>query len=59
MLKGHIVDIEYPQGLSSLIFVVEDFFGLFVHPCFFLIKRYNNSINNMWYCIGLHILIKF
>ena len=59
MLKGRIVDIEYPQGLRSLIFVVEDFFGLFVHPSFFLIKRCNNSINNMWHCIGLHILIKF
>ena len=59
MLKGHIVDIAYPQGLRSLIFVVEDFFGLFAHPSFSLIKRYNNSINNMWHCIGIHIFIKF
>ena len=27
-----MVDIEYPQGICSPIFVVEDFYGLFAHP---------------------------
>ena len=34
-----IADIEYPQGICSPIFVVEDFSGLFSHPSIFLIKH--------------------
>ena len=33
-----IVDIEYPQGICSTIFVAQEFFGLFAHPSTFLIK---------------------
>ena len=33
-----IVDIEYPQGICSSIFVVEEFSGLFANPSIFLIK---------------------
>ena len=33
-----IVDIEYPQGICSPIYVVEKFSGLFAHPSTFLIK---------------------
>ena len=34
----HIHDIEYPQGISSPIFVVEDFPGLFLQLSILLIK---------------------
>ena len=34
----HIVDIEYPQGICSRIFVVGEFSGLFAHQSIFLIK---------------------
>ena len=33
-----IVAIEYPQGICSPIFAVEDFSGFFAHPYIFLIK---------------------
>ena len=33
--KAYIVDIEYPQGICSPIFVVEEFSGLFTHPSVF------------------------
>ena len=36
--KPHIIDIEYPQGICSPIFVVEEFSGLFAYPSIFLIK---------------------
>ena len=36
--KAHIVDIEYPQGICSTNFVVEDFYGLFAHPSIILTK---------------------
>ena len=36
--KARIVDIEYPQGMCSRIFVVEEFSGLFEYLSIFLIK---------------------
>ena len=33
-----IVDIEYPQGICSPIFDLEEFSGLFAHSSIFLIK---------------------
>ena len=35
---AQIVDIEYPQGICSPIFVVEGFSELFADPSIFLIK---------------------
>ena len=32
------VDIEFPQGICSPNFVVEEFSGLFAHPSIFLFK---------------------
>ena len=34
----HMVYIEYPQGICSPIFIIEDFSELFAHPSIFLIK---------------------
>ena len=34
----HIVDIEYPEGICSPSFAVDDVSGLFLHPSTFLIK---------------------
>ena len=36
--NAHIIDIDYPQGICSAIFVVDDFAGLFLYPSTFLIK---------------------
>ena len=36
--KAQVVDIKYPQGICSPIFVVEECSGLFAHPSIFLIK---------------------
>ena len=33
-----MADIEYPQGMCSTIFVVDNFSGLFSHAYIFLIK---------------------
>ena len=35
LLNAQFVDIEYPQGICSLIFFVEEFSGLFAHPSIF------------------------
>ena len=37
LLKEHIVDIEKPDGLCSLAFVVDELPGLFLHPSVFSI----------------------
>ena len=37
-LIDDIVDIEKPDGICSLTFVVDDFSGLFSHPSIFTIK---------------------
>ena len=34
----HILETEYPQGICSNIFVVNDFSKLFLHPSILLIK---------------------
>ena len=31
-----IVDIEYPRGMCSPIFIFEEFSGLYAHPSIFL-----------------------
>ena len=33
-----MVDIEYPKGICSPIFVAEEFSGLFAHHLFFYLK---------------------
>ena len=37
-LNGNVINIEKPDGLCSLTFVVNDFSGLFLHPSIFSIK---------------------
>ena len=37
LLKKDIVDIEKPDGICSLTFVVVEFLGLFLHPSIFSI----------------------
>ena len=37
LLKKDIVDIEKPDGICSLTFVVDEFSGLFLHPSIFSI----------------------
>ena len=36
-LKEDIVDIEKPDGICSVTFVVDEFSGLFLHPSIFSI----------------------
>ena len=55
--KVHIVDIVYSQGISSLVFVVEYFSGLFGHLSIFE-QRFKVNMNNVWHFIWLHTLIK-
>ena len=38
IFKTIILDIEYPQGICSPIFVADDFSGLFLHSSFFKSK---------------------
>ena len=38
MIRFQIIEMKYPQGICSPIFVVEEFSGLFTHPSIFLIK---------------------
>ena len=35
LLKEDIADIEKPDGICSLTFVVDEFLGLFFHPLIF------------------------
>ena len=35
ILKEDIADIEKPDGICSLTFVVDEFLGLFFHPSIF------------------------
>ena len=58
IIKFHVVDIEYPQGICSPIFVVHDFSGLFLHPCTFLIKVSRSAQMNRPCLIGFSVLIK-
>ena len=47
LLKEHIVDIEKPNGLCSLTFVVDELPGLFLHsPVFFIIHSRSTKIIN-------------
>ena len=39
LVNDDIVDIEKPDGICSLIFVVDDFSGLFLLPSIFFIKH--------------------
>ena len=39
ILDDDIVDIEKPDGICSLISVVNEFSGLFLHPSIFSIKH--------------------
>ena len=41
--KAHVVDKEYPQGIYSPIFVVEEFSGIFAHSSIFFIKSSMSS----------------
>ena len=38
-LNSQTVDIEYPKGICSQIFVIEEFSGLFIYPSFFSNER--------------------
>ena len=38
-LNDHIVDIEKPDGICPLTFVVHEFSGLFLYPLIFSIKH--------------------
>ena len=38
-LNEEIVDIEKPDGICFLTFIVDDFSGLFLHPSIFCIKH--------------------
>ena len=39
LLNDDIVDIEKPDGICSLTFVVDKFSALFLHPSIFFIKH--------------------
>ena len=39
LLNDDIVDIEKPDGICLLTFVVDEFSGLFLHPSIFSIKH--------------------
>ena len=39
LLKEDIIDIEKPDGICSLTFVVGEISGLFLHPSIFLLKN--------------------
>ena len=39
LLNEDIVDIEKPDGIFSITFVMDKFSGLFLHPSIFSIKR--------------------
>ena len=54
--KTHIVDIGYPQGTCSPIFVLTIF--LVYLPIYLFNQRFKVSINNVWHFIWLHMLIK-
>ena len=43
LLNKDIVDIEKPDGICSLTFVVDEFSGLFLHPPIFSIKHLRSA----------------
>ena len=55
LLKEDIIDIEKPDGICSLTFVMGKFSGLFLHPSIFLLK----NCYYKWCFIRFLILIKF
>ena len=47
------------EGIYPSAFVVDEFWGLFLHPSVFSIKQSRSTWNDKWYFIRLLILIKF
>ena len=47
LLHEDIIDIEKPDGICSLTFVVDEFSGLFLHPSIFsiILSKYVQIIN--------------
>ena len=44
LLNDDIGDIEKPDGIYSLTFVVDEFSGLFLHPSIFSIKHSRSAL---------------
>ena len=61
VLNKDIVDIEKPEGICSLIFVVDEFSGLFLHlPIFSIIHSrsawtINGALSDFWYWLNSDI----
>ena len=55
LLNDDIADIEKPDAIRSLTFVVDEFSGLFLHPSIFSIKRsrslqkIDSALSDFWY----------
>ena len=61
LLKEHIVDIEKPDGLCSLAFVVDELPGLFLHPSVFSIihsrsaKIIIGALSKLWHWLNSNV----
>ena len=58
LLSEDIVELEKPDGICLLTFVVEEFSGLFLHPSVISIIH-SRSAYNKWCLIRFLTLIKF
>ena len=60
-LNDNILDIEKPDGICSLTFVVDEFSGLFLHPSIFSIihsrkaQIMNGALSDFWYWLNSNI----
>ena len=59
LLSEDIVELEKPDGICLLTFVVEEFSGLFLHPSVISIIHSRSAYNNKWCLIRFLTLIKF
>ena len=63
ILNADILDIEKPEGICSLILVVDEFWGLFLHPSIFSIIYsrsagiINGDLSNFWNWLNYNILV--
>ena len=62
-LNEEIVDIEKPDGICFLTFIVDDFSGLFLHPSIFCIKHSrsapvkSDALSDFWYWLNSNISV--
>ena len=65
LLNEDIIDIEKPEGICSLTFVVDEFSVLFLHPSILSIihsrsaQIANDALSDCWHWLNSYILVSW